>query len=454
MSQSTIGDRWQQQDRDLMALADHALKLGKSLGAEGVKVGLSAGEDKKIVLENNVLSQCHSLESRNIGIGVHHNQKKGSATTNSPSEESVSRTVNTAVSLAEFGIADPHLSLASPEQAPEAKPLDFLFDPAAEAMTLGQLEECLTEGMEELRKDSRVLVDRMEAGISTSYSGMANAHGVKQREAQTTVYWGLLGMAKEGDSVGGMDYFGGSCFAAEDYRPRLMDDLRRFKERVIANLHPVSCPTYKGPVLFSPRAVEDLLVGQVLFHCAGSQIMDDKSRWGDKLGEAVMSDKLTMVDRPHNPARQGATSYDGDGLPTADRDIVVDGVLKSHLFSCYSASRLGTSPNGMAGGPFAMEVLPGSTALSDLMAPEKPTLLFDRFSGNTDPLTGDFSGVAKNSSLIHPDGSKQAVAETMVAGNVFDLLRSVVAVSAETEVLGYQFSAPHLLIDGVSVTGT
>lgn len=452
--QNSISSRWQDNDKDLMALADHAVSLGSSLGAEGVIVGLSAGEDKKIVFENKEFSQCHSLESRNIGIGVHRSQKKGSASTNSPSEDSVGRAINKAVSLSEFGIADPHLSLATPEQAPAAAALDFLYDPAVENMTLGELDSTLKEGMEELLKDPRVAIDRMEAGINTSYHGMANGHGVKQREFQTSIYWSLLGMAKEGDVVGGMDYTGGSCYGVKDFKPRFLADMKKFRERVLANLNPTSCPSYNGAVLFTPRAVEELIVSQLLFHCYGSQIMDGKSRWAEKLGEQVMSPKLSLVDRPHNPERQGATSYDSDGLPTKERDIVRDGVLKCHLYSCYSAKKLGKEPNGTAGGPFCLDVLEGDSALQDLKSPEQPLLMIDRFSGNTDPLTGDFSGVAKSSAVIRPDGSQQAVTETMVAGNLFEILGNIAAVSKETDVLHYQFSSPYLLVDGISVTGS
>lgn len=451
---SNISAKWQDSAKELMALADHALELGRNKGAEGVKVGLSAGEDKKIVIENKELSQCHSVDSRNIGIGVHCAQKKGSASTNSPSKDSVARAVNTALSLSEFGIADPYLTLASKEQAPEAQPLNFLFDPQVETLTLEELETTLNEGMAELKDDKRVLIDRMEAGVATSYHGMATSAGVKQSEGQTAIYWSLLGMAKEGDIVGGMDYTGGSCFTVGDYKPRLLADLRKFKERVIANLKPTSCPSYTGLVLFTPRAVEDLLVGQLLFHCYGSQIMDGKSRWADKIGAQVMSDQLSFIDRPHNPERQGATSYDSDGLPTKDREIIANGVLKSHMYGCYSAKKLGTEPNGMAGGPFCLDVLPGNVPLADLKASKTPILMFDRFSGNTDPLTGDFSGVAKSSSVINPDGSQQAVLETMVAGNVFDIVNAIEGVSQETEVSNYAFSSPYLLAGGVTVTGS
>ena len=42
--------------------------------------------------------------------------------------------------------------------------------------------------------------------------------------------------------------------------------------------------------------------------------------------------------------------YDAEGVATADRDIVVDGVLQGYILSSYSARRLGLTTTGNAGG--------------------------------------------------------------------------------------------------------
>jgi PmbA protein len=80
-------------------------------------------------------------------------------------------------------------------------------------------------------------------------------------------------------------------------------------------------------------------------------------------------------------------------------------------------------------------------------------LVVDRFSGNIDPIKGDFSGVAKSSRYFKNGQDHGAVAETMIAGNLFETLNSILAVSSITEDVSGSMQMPWMLVDGVSVTG-
>ena len=79
-------------------------------------------------------------------------------------------------------------------------------------------------------------------------------------------------------------------------------------------------------------------------------------------------------------------------------------------------------------------------------------LVVKRFSGNSDPISGQFSGVAKNSWMLKSDGTKVPVQEVMIAGNLFDLLNQIVAVGSEQHSLMGNGLAPYIVVDGVAVT--
>ena len=49
-------------------------------------------------------------------------------------------------------------------------------------------------------------------------------------------------------------------------------------------------------------------------------------------------------------------------------------------------------------------------------------IMINRFSGNVNPVNGDFSGVVKGGQYIRNGNIEYAVKEVMVAGNVFDAL--------------------------------
>jgi PmbA protein len=88
-----------------------------------------------------------------------------------------------------------------------------------------------------------------------------------------------------------------------------------------------------------------------------------------------------------------------------------------------------------------------------MMNARSEILVVDRFSGNIDPIKGDFSGVAKSRHYFKNGTDMCAVAETMIAGNLFEVLNKVMAVSSVTEDLSGSMQMPWMVVDGVSVTG-
>jgi PmbA protein len=73
----------------------------------------------------------------------------------------------------------------------------------------------------------------------------------------------------------------------------------------------------------------------------------------------------------------------------------------------------------------------GSMPRAELIAGVPRGALVDRLSMGRPAANGDFSGVIKNSFEIRDGRVGQALSETMIAGNVAQMLRDVSAVSAE-----------------------
>ena len=78
-------------------------------------------------------------------------------------------------------------------------------------------------------------------------------------------------------------------------------------------------------------------------------------------------------------------------------------------------------------------------------------IIISRFSGNVNPVNGDFSGVVKGGQLVMNGSIEYAVKEVMVAGNVFEAMRRLNGVSKERKVI-YDSILPHMRFDGISFT--
>lgn len=89
--------------------------------------------------------------------------------------------------------------------------------------------------------------------------------------------------------------------------------------------------------------------------------------------------------------------------------------------------------------------------MSDMTSGDGPVVWVGRFSGSSNPVTGEFSGVVKNGFLFE-NGRKRPLRETLIAGDLFDVLGRVIAISAERRLIEGARLLPAIRVGGVSVT--
>lgn len=436
----------------LQDLTEFGATQARNSGIDRAKFVCTTSKLIRLVSENGEFTLANSLDSKKISVMIHHNQCKGAASTNSDAKEDLLHILKQAKDLAGFSIPDSYLTMPDAKVAPQAIADPRMYDENIESVTIADLKDAVSPIIEDIVSDERIALERFEITASVGVHHLANSLGVRQVEIQSSIDWDMMGMATEDDDVSGFDYDSGFSFTRAGFREKLQKDAEKFKQRVLQNLNPRPSPSYRGLVILSPRALEDLLIDPILYQISGYQIMDGKSRWEDSLGQKITNTPLSMVDEPADLDLDGATTYDSDGLPTNRMVIIQDGVLLHHLWDCYSGNRTNRTSNAMGGGPFGLHVLPGQDRLQTFFSARKEIVLLDRFSGNVDPLTGDFSGVAKTSSL-YVDGERAfPISETMIAGNTFELLNQIVGISHEQENVSGEYKSPYMLVDGLSVS--
>jgi PmbA protein len=178
-----------------------------------------------------------------------------------------------------------------------------------------------------------------------------------------------------------------------------------------------------------------------------------------KVGEAIAAPALTIVDDARLPDGTASAAFDREGTPTGRTPLVAEGVLRGFLYDVYEARFAGVRPTGHARGGATSQpaigvsnllVSPGESSLEELCRLPR-VVLVNRFSGSSDPVTGEFSGVVKGGFLLR-GGERIPLRETLIAGNLYDLLRRVSGVSRERENLYGRARIPALRIEDVSVT--
>ena len=207
---------------------------------------------------------------------------------------------------------------------------------------------------------------------------------------------------------------------------------------------------FEGTMVLMPGCTGEL-IGGMLMDFAGEQgLLSGTSPWKEKLGDQVADECVTVSLAPLDDRIVCGERYTGDGFPAKNFDVIRNGRLEAFALGLYGANKLGL-PRA-ANDSFHMIMAPGDKPLLEIIASIDKGILVGRFSGGQPASNGDFSGVAKNSFLIENGKIGPALAETMISGNLADMLRRVRAISKETVSEGMTV-LPYAAFDGITVSG-
>jgi PmbA protein len=434
---------------ELREKAAALLEQANARGADEAQVIAQHQTTTKIRFEKNDFN-CTSTNTRmDVGLKVHKAKRKGTASTNELDAAAIADTAGRAMTLAGFSLEDEYLVLPD---AQEEVSFPGRYDPALAAMPASDLHRLAADFVAIVGESPKLSVDGADLSITVVEEVLRNSRGLDRSDRITRIDWSAMGFGKTETETTSLDYLWGGSWAWDGVAQEMNETARRLSEQLLATFGARQAPSYKGQVLLSPAVIHELLVQPISFHISGSQIMDGKSRWENSLGESVASSGFSLSDNPFNLDLGDASPYDAEGVSVSRTPLIEGGVLLEHIDSCYSANRRGTVTTGHCGGLHGIEIAPGSKSREELIAMADKLVVVERFSGNVDPISGDFSGIAK-SSHYHEKGEYQhPLAEMMIAGNCFDLLKSMVGLSDSAVPYCNWFVTPWILVDGVSVT--
>jgi len=429
-------------------------------GADEAEVYGTYSESVSVRFEKGDLKLTQVDESGSLGLRVFKDKKLGFSSTNQTDEGAQAGVARDALTLAGFSVPDEANVLPA---ARAVEPAATLVTPGAASFSVEQAVEAARELFARASAvDPRVAIDTADLSVSRVAHGVVSTRGVRASESDAMLSCSLFGMAVDGDDVGGFDYWGDFARNPDHWDGVRDAVVARFTEAVLGNLDAQRAETYTGAVLFAPQALVPVLISPLLAASSAIAVQRGRSALVGKVGEQIASPGLSIVDDPTDRSLAGATSFDREGTPVSRFNVLDRGVLQSYLYNGYAAQVEGRESTGHAQG--GARSVPGLGAHSlvvsggdggdqdALMARLGRGLFVQRFSGSVDPASGDFSGVAKSARWIEDGKVVRSLRETLIAGNAFELLRSIDCLSTETLSLGGSMRAPWAIVDGLSVT--
>jgi PmbA protein len=211
-----------------------------------------------------------------------------------------------------------------------------------------------------------------------------------------------------------------------------------------------------------------MLLGAFASVFSGESALRKLSLLAGRIGQHVASPLLTLRDDPTLRLESGSAPFDAEGVPSRSKSLIEDGVLQTLLQNRFTAALLGTESTGNAArsgyrgdltvAPTNLFFGPGTNSRADLIKELNNGFCVTDLAGmhaGANPISGDFSLLA-NGFLVQDGLVTRPVDQVTVAGNFFDLLKSVESAADDLYFDGSptgNIGSPSLLAGSLIVAG-
>lgn len=443
----------------LEALSQRLLAAAKSAGAESADALIVNGRSISIDVRQGALEQAERAEGIDLGLRVLIGHRQACVSVSDASDATIAQMAERAVAMAREAPEDDSVGLADPDQL--AKDWDVaaldLSDPAPEP-NAQELERSARDAEAVALSHTGIsMVETSSAGYSARSLHLASSNGFSGGYSRTDS--GLFTVAITGEGTGmERDYFGESRIYRADL-PTPEDVGRIAAERTLARAGARKPATGNFPVLFDER-IASSLVGHLLSAINGAAVVRGATFLRDMLGKPVLPEALSIIEDPHRPRVGGSRPFDGEGLPTARRALVKNGILTGWVLDLATARKLGMQSTASAGRGTSAPPSPmtsnialtqGNASRADLLRDMGTGLLVTSMIGSTiNPTTGDYSRGAsgywvENGEISYP------VNECTIASNLIEMFARMVPANDARPHLSRV--VPSILIDGMTLAG-
>jgi len=418
--------------------------------AEQVEVVKIQSESTTVEYEANLLKSSKVEQTQGVAVRVVRKGRLGFAA--SSDEHALDRLVANALESAAYGDKIP-LEFPAPVPPPAVK----TYDPKIAEFPIPRLVEIGQEILDILlpiEPEARINIALNRGVNQFSLRNQAGAEIAFQRSPLSISI--ELSSVKEDDILILYDMLGTTIWEENyiGFVHRLADKLKLSKK--LTRVH-----SGHMPVLFSPSG--GLVLGlPLMVGLDGKNVFTGISPLIGKLGSELFDSKLTLVDDGTLDGKFGSAPYDDEGVAHRRNALIERGVLKGFYYDLKTALQSGTESTGNAArGLFNppspsvtnLVVEPDQTPLAEIIGGiENGVLVEDVLGlGQGNILSGAFSNPLGLAFKIEKGEIVGRVKNASIAGNVYDLLKDVAAISRETQWVFNNLSMPYMLLSDMNV---
>ena len=446
------------------------LKFAQDVVSRAVERGVEAeayinvGQKTEVNVDRGVVEKLSQAGSKGLGVRVIRDGRMGYAYTSDFGANSIEKTIEAAVALAEVADSDEYRSLPAPQPLPDDD-LD-VYDQAIVDLPIGRKVE-MARRIEKaaFRYDERIVLTNRCTLLSQYGSvAIANSKGIAGSYDKSSIGGFVMAMAAdENDRSMAFGFDFGSRLA--DFMPSAIG--KDAARKAVGMLGGKPVPTQRATVVYSPMAATSVL-GALSRALGAGAMQRNRSFLEGKIGQTVAADMVSVLDNGRLPGGIATRPFDDEGVPTAATRLIDEGVLQTALHDHYTATRDGTASstgNASRRSHASMPTLdasnfyfqPGHQTPEEVIGGVEQGLYVESVmnTASINPISGDYSISAKgywieNGELSHP------VNEVTIALSMQELLHNIKAIGNDLTFVPMMgaLGSPTIRVDGVMIGGS
>lgn len=287
---------------------------------------------------------------------------------------------------------------------------------------------------------------------------LLNSKGLKLSQKSNYYVYLAQAVAREGNQTkSGYDFLFENDFSKAD----VVKLGQKIGKETVDQLggEPCESSTYKA--VLAPQVVRAFM-SALIGHVDAEEVQKQSSLFVGKLGQKVLSKKITIEDRPLDKTIF-ARGFDDEGVATYNKSIFKNGVLQTYLYNLTTAAKDGVSSTGngyRAGGKMGtsttyLVLKPGKKSEEELFQEIGDGVLITEVSGlhaGLNPQSGNFS--LQSTGYLIKNGKRDRPLDIItVGGNLLEVFNDVIEVGNNLETSPSGTVCPSLLIKKLSVSG-
>ena len=419
------------------------LKLAYSRGISHAEVYRVTSESQPVFFEGNRLKQLESCQSMGTALRLWQDSRPGLAVAYGKVDPEL---------LIDKAIALSHLN--QPETIELASDRQSIHDLTGASASVKDLIEIGNQALDLLREEYPELICSAELEFEQETTTLINSQGLYCHFRESG-----LSCSLGAELVRGEDFLG--VFDGEYSKESL--NLTPVIEQIIRRLdwakENVEPSQGNLPVLLTANAAT-LLWDTVSSALNGKRVEENSSPWSSLRHQLVVSESINLSQQPE--LRPYDCPFDDEGMPTQSLNLITQGVLNQFYGDRTIARKLNLKPTGNGFRPgldsyptpglVNLIVAPGEHSFAELVNQLDHGIVVDQILGGGADISGDFSVNVDLGYRVEKGKIKGRVKDTAISGNVYQVLKQVVAIANDSNWNG-SCNTPSLIVEGISVVG-